>query len=443
MISRPRLHGRPPVQAHPCFFALALLAALQPAAAAAQTRLYGVTTGSCVFQGCLSSRLIDIDVERLAVRVSPLEGGSVWSPPFLTADGSYVVLATVRAGGSLGAFSLDAVDTTSHWQWSAPMPMPPAPYTYFTHPSAMRAFAQRRDTRQILVAEPGRIVPLATSFDPGELTAMSGDGARLFATRGPTLDVVVIDAASGAVAATIPGAGRAVAVNDDGSEMFGWRADIFETMFDRRAVPSGTILASTALGRAAEVVRDPRTGRLWTILQGQLRVLDGETLALVGALALPVRDGGHPIAFDPDAPIAYVGNHDVLSPGRRPHFLVINTMTLAIEAAADLEVDRLGQLIGLALGPRPPRVTDLSAAVNGTTVTLSWTNAASRSLATHLVVEAGSARGLTNLARLVVPAGSTSFTVTDVPRGTYFVRMRAVNGSGQGVPTSDITVAVP
>jgi hypothetical protein len=75
---------------------------------------------------------------------------------------------------------------------------------------------------------------------------------------------------------------------------------------------------------------------------------------------------------------------------------------------------------------QPP--TTLSATVDGSVVSLSWTSSPSSGV--QHVIEAGSAPGLANLARLAVPPGSSAITVPDVPAGTYFVRVRAENASG-------------
>jgi hypothetical protein len=59
------------------------------------------------------------------------------------------------------------------------------------------------------------------------------------------------------------------------------------------------------------------------------------------------------------------------------------------------------------------------------------------------VVEAGTAAGLANLA--VFPTGSIApfVLVVDVPRGAYFVRVRATRGGALGPPSNEIVVIVP
>lgn len=86
----------------------------------------------------------------------------------------------------------------------------------------------------------------------------------------------------------------------------------------------------------------------------------------------------------------------------------------------------------------PP--TRLAATVSGATVTLAWEAPAFRAVARY-VIEAGSAAGLANLARLVVPGTQTTFT-TNAPPGTYFVRVRAESACGASPPTADVWLTV-
>lgn len=60
-----------------------------------------------------------------------------------------------------------------------------------------------------------------------------------------------------------------------------------------------------------------------------------------------------------------------------------------------------------------------------------------------ILIEAGSAPGLANLARLSVAPGATSLRVLRVPRGIYFVRVRSANGTGSSAPSNEIVVLVP
>jgi probable HAF family extracellular repeat protein len=88
--------------------------------------------------------------------------------------------------------------------------------------------------------------------------------------------------------------------------------------------------------------------------------------------------------------------------------------------------------------PGPPRL--LVANRIGNSVTVSWSPPAIGSTVTSYVLEAGSATGLANLAS--VPVAGTVFTAF-APRGTYYLRVRAVNGAGTGTASDEITLVVP
>jgi large repetitive protein len=90
----------------------------------------------------------------------------------------------------------------------------------------------------------------------------------------------------------------------------------------------------------------------------------------------------------------------------------------------------------------PGAPTNLTASTNGSTVTLFW-NAPSGSCApTTYAVEAGSSPGANNLANILTGNASTSFTASNVPAGTYYVRVRAGNGNTIGGVSNDATVIV-
>jgi hypothetical protein len=83
-----------------------------------------------------------------------------------------------------------------------------------------------------------------------------------------------------------------------------------------------------------------------------------------------------------------------------------------------------------------------TATVTGSTVALDWTSPSTGLPIRGYILEAGSGRGLSDLA--VVNVGLvTSYTVRGVAAGTYYVRVRAVNDAGTGPPSSDATVVVP
>jgi hypothetical protein len=146
------------------------------------------------------------------------------------------------------------------------------------------------------------------------------------------------------------------------------------------------------------------------------------------------------MALDPDRPEVYVGWHGTIDNQSLVRVSLVHTGTFATIGSIDIPL--VGGFAGMALGPRPPHVSDLSALVDGRLVTLSWTIDASRSIATEQVVEVGFSPGET-VARLPVDAGATSLTVPGVPPGRYYVRIRSINGTGVGAGSNEVLVDVP
>jgi len=90
----------------------------------------------------------------------------------------------------------------------------------------------------------------------------------------------------------------------------------------------------------------------------------------------------------------------------------------------------------------PAAAANLFAAVNGSTVVLSWFQGPSPDPATSYVIQAGSSTGRSDLAVFDTGSTATTQTVTSVPAGTYFVRVRSRNSSGTSAPSNEIVVTV-
>jgi len=86
--------------------------------------------------------------------------------------------------------------------------------------------------------------------------------------------------------------------------------------------------------------------------------------------------------------------------------------------------------------PGPPR--NLTSSGSGATVTLRWTAPSSGGAPTGYVVEVGSASGQTDIG--VFSVGAVTTLTTTAPPGTYYVRVRAANGSGAGAASNTIVV---
>lgn len=94
--------------------------------------------------------------------------------------------------------------------------------------------------------------------------------------------------------------------------------------------------------------------------------------------------------------------------------------------------------VGNVLAPPAPPVALLGTATSGA-ISLSWQ--APGGTVTGYVLEAGTAIATSNLAAL--PLAGTAFAVSGVPAGTYFFRVRAVNGAGTSAPSNDVLLVVP
>jgi len=88
--------------------------------------------------------------------------------------------------------------------------------------------------------------------------------------------------------------------------------------------------------------------------------------------------------------------------------------------------------------PAPP--TGFITQVSGSTVNLSWEPGVGGGPVLSYQLEAGSAPGLADL--LVTDVGGQALVVPGVPPGRYFVRVRGLNSSGLGAPSTDAAVRV-
>jgi hypothetical protein len=88
---------------------------------------------------------------------------------------------------------------------------------------------------------------------------------------------------------------------------------------------------------------------------------------------------------------------------------------------------------GTALAP-----TGLNASRNGAHLRLSWSAPPGASQILAYLVEVGSDPYHSDLGRVLL--GSVTEVTSRVPRGTYFIRVRAVTSSGIGLPSNEIVI---
>ncbi len=119
----------------------------------------------------------------------------------------------------------------------------------------------------------------------------------------------------------------------------------------------------------------------------------------------------------------------------------------AVANGAAIDVAGTGQTVGIdfALDARtsaPAAPTNFRVVMNGTTAVFSWTVPGSNTTgsATSYVIDAGFSPGATAIS---IPAGTgTSFTIPNVPPGTFYVRVRAVNAFGSSPPSNEVTLGM-
>lgn len=105
-------------------------------------------------------------------------------------------------------------------------------------------------------------------------------------------------------------------------------------------------------------------------------------------------------------------------------------------ATDDLEVDV--PAYGPSAPPGPP--TRPFAWMSGRRLTLTWAAAAAGAEPTGYLVEAGTSAGLANLGSVLVTG--QFLTLDPVPDGFYFLRVRALRGSDQSTPSTEIMLNV-
>jgi len=91
-----------------------------------------------------------------------------------------------------------------------------------------------------------------------------------------------------------------------------------------------------------------------------------------------------------------------------------------------------------ATTPVPGAPHNLTSSGSGSTVTLRWAAPSTGGTPTAYVIEVGTASGLANLGTFNV--GNVTALSTSVPPGRYYVRVRALNASGQGNASNQIFV---
>ncbi|MCX6552952.1 MAG: hypothetical protein NTY02_18455, partial [Acidobacteria bacterium] len=97
---------------------------------------------------------------------------------------------------------------------------------------------------------------------------------------------------------------------------------------------------------------------------------------------------------------------------------------------------------GFAGSDAPGVPSGLITSSSGSSVTLWWVAPTSGSAPDTYMIEAGSAPGLSDLARVSTGTAATTFSASGVAAGTYYLRVRAGNASGIGAPSNEAVLVV-
>ena len=117
------------------------------------------------------------------------------------------------------------------------------------------------------------------------------------------------------------------------------------------------------------------------------------------------------------------------------YYVRVRARNAAGTSAATSEV-----VVSVGSCQQPSAPTSLNSVISGSTVKLAWVEAFG---ATSYVLEAGSSTAATNLANFDTGSTATAYTAPAVPRGTYYVRVRAKNSCATSSASNEIIAIVP
>jgi hypothetical protein len=290
--------------------------------------------------------------------------------------------------------------------------------------------------------------------------AVAGDGTRLYAARlrapGPPAlyDLVAVDAGTGATLATVPlgGEPRGVAPAADHGSIWviSARPESADVPLLRRlhlpsgqelfAVPLPTVPAPTMVNYSLIGVDEARGRVFVSVSYGTSLAVSSSALltceASSGAGIASVDISGRlSAALDRGAGrLLALSQHDGIA-----RFSTISLATGQLISSTALGTTAPLHNVAFAVPPMPPTMSEALVGADRM-VTLSWVPAPDLTLG--FILEAGSAPGLTNIGTAKLTSG-THVTVPNVPPGTYYVRVKALNYIGASVPSNEAVVTVP
>jgi hypothetical protein len=297
----------------------------------------------------------------------------------------------------------------------------------------------------VRILEIGGDRSFATGCDYPRLTGLSGDGSRLLTHCVTSIPGTtrVFDSETGTLIATLADTSFIGALNANGTELF--TVDISPPMQVRRYdIATGALLRSSVISNTADLVNsiavDPRTGDLFvsisTSTAGAILIVDSFTLTERARLSTAMSPR---VAFVADSPRAFVVSRTPFHQMRQgTRLTVIDTDRLLVEEQIDLPVT--SGPAGVVVAPKPLPVDNVTSGVIGRQVTLQWAAPVDPNRRAFRI-EVGFTPDAIDLS-VDVPPQSTNYSVSSVPPGTYYLRLRALNAVTSSVASNEVRIDV-
>ncbi|MCC7126033.1 MAG: fibronectin type III domain-containing protein, partial [Acidobacteria bacterium] len=121
------------------------------------------------------------------------------------------------------------------------------------------------------------------------------------------------------------------------------------------------------------------------------------------------------------------------------------TYFVRVQAIVDGEaIDSNEVAVVVGFGPPPTPPTSVEASAVDHVITIKWAPPVNADVAIvqTYVIEAGSERGLSNLAWFATGGTETSYVAGGIPNGAYWIRLRAQSAGGLSLPSDDVLLLV-
>lgn len=279
------------------------------------------------------------------------------------------------------------------------------------------------------------------------LMDVSGDGRTLVQRCGA--DLVSIDTATGLETHRLTNAGVSgpFAVNHDGTEVTAWLAPALPPLsLVRLRLADGQVLAQSAVNPAASGAGVRSTPDRSRVVASSCQIVGLNIVCsavltraadLSGVQVLGDSNLGPPgVTVSPDGHDAFVSGSGNAGSSAYTDWLDVDTGAVRATVSSPP-----GPSFTMVYLPSPLPAVVAPAAVVGSSVTLTWSLTDASPQASNYRIEAGYAPGATALS--IDLGAATSVTIPGVPRGRYYVRLRAVNYSGVSAPSNEVVIDVP